>query len=102
LEFLDKHPWQLHSEMRKRHAGLSDKVDLLDVSSTFLPLKEGAVSERQIARAWDRGAEFWSRRYTEFGDINREFVIDPAIFRMLGSVHGLRILDAGCGNGYLC
>jgi 2-polyprenyl-3-methyl-5-hydroxy-6-metoxy-1,4-benzoquinol methylase len=88
--------------MRKRRAGLSDEVDLPEVSSTFLPLKEGAVNEKEIARAWDESAEFWSRRYTEFGDINRQFVIDPAIFRMLGSVHGLRILDAGCGNGYLC
>lgn len=102
LEFLGKHPWQLHSEMRKKRAGLSDEVDLPEVSSTFLPLKEGAVSERQIAKAWDKGVEFWNRRYTEFGDMNRQFVIDPAIFRMLGSVRGLRILDAGCGNGYLC
>jgi len=91
----------LHSEMRKKHAGLSGEVNLPESSTIFLPFKEGAVSEGQIAKAWDKTADFWNRGCTEFGDVNRQFVIDPAVFRMLGSVQGLRILDAGCGNGYL-
>jgi 2-polyprenyl-3-methyl-5-hydroxy-6-metoxy-1,4-benzoquinol methylase len=35
------------------------------------------------------------------GDPNRTFVIDPALWTLLGDVRGLTVLDAGCGNGYL-
>ena len=35
------------------------------------------------------------------GDSNRRFVIDPALWSLLGDVSGLSVLDAGCGNGYL-
>ena len=64
--------------------------------------EEDVVSGEMVAEAWDRGADKWYGRYTEFGDSNRQYVIDPTIFRMLGQVEGKRILDAGCGNGYLC
>lgn len=60
------------------------------------------ISEEEISKAWDKAADGWSSRYSEYGDMNRRFVIDPVIFRILGSVKGLFILDAGCGNGYLC
>jgi ubiquinone/menaquinone biosynthesis C-methylase UbiE len=46
-------------------------------------------------------ADKWFERYTEYGDINRRYVIDPVIFRLIGDVEGKRVLDAGCGNGYL-
>jgi 2-polyprenyl-3-methyl-5-hydroxy-6-metoxy-1,4-benzoquinol methylase len=36
------------------------------------------------------------------GDFARQHLLNPAIFRMLGDVQGKQILDAGCGQGYLC
>jgi SAM-dependent methyltransferase len=53
------------------------------------------------------------RRWAEFprevldamepdGDFSRRHLLNPALLRMLGDVRGLRILDAGCGHGYLC
>ena len=102
LEFLRKHPWQLHPEMQERLEGLDDVIGLQATTSEYVPLKKGVVSEKQISQAWDKFAHKWSDRYTEYGDMNRQYIIDPVIFRLLGSVKDLSILDAGCGNGYLC
>jgi SAM-dependent methyltransferase len=52
-------------------------------------------------KGWDSVAEWWTSRYTPRGDVNREWVIDPALFRLLGDVRDMRILDAGSGTGYL-
>lgn len=35
------------------------------------------------------------------GDHAKRHLINPVVLRMLGDVHGRRVLDAGCGNGYL-
>ena len=36
------------------------------------------------------------------GDLVRQYLLNPTIFSLLGEVRGKRILDAGCGQGYLC
>jgi SAM-dependent methyltransferase len=35
------------------------------------------------------------------GDFAKRHLVNPALLRMLGDVRGRRVLDAGCGNGYL-
>lgn len=35
------------------------------------------------------------------GDFGRLQMLNPAIFQLVGNVSGKKILDAGCGNGYL-
>jgi SAM-dependent methyltransferase len=35
------------------------------------------------------------------GDFAKRHLVNPVVMRMLGDVTGQRILDAGCGNGYL-
>jgi SAM-dependent methyltransferase len=37
----------------------------------------------------------------ERGDLWHRAILDPALLRVVGPVRGLRILDLGCGNGYL-
>lgn len=39
--------------------------------------------------------------FGEFGDFARQHLLNPALFSLLGSIEGKRILDAGCGQGYL-
>ena len=60
------------------------------------------ITDEMISGAWDAAADKWWGGYDEFGDTNRRYIIDPALLRILGQVEGKRILDAGCGNGYLC
>jgi len=59
------------------------------------------ITDEDVRRGWDDAAAWWVARYTERGDLCREWIIDPALLALLGGVRGLRILDAGCGGGYL-
>jgi 2-polyprenyl-3-methyl-5-hydroxy-6-metoxy-1,4-benzoquinol methylase len=38
----------------------------------------------------------------EGGDPHRIVLLNPALFQLLPDVDGKRVLDAGCGEGYLC
>jgi ubiquinone/menaquinone biosynthesis C-methylase UbiE len=44
--------------------------------------------------------EIFMARGVDAGDINRQFILDPALWDLIGEVTGLKVLDAGCGNGY--
>jgi SAM-dependent methyltransferase len=49
---------------------------------------------------WNRNADTWHRNFGE-KDPNRRDLLDPIIFETLGDIKRKRILDAGCGDGYL-
>ena len=57
-----------------------------------------ALEDRDL---WSEKAPFWERHIGDEGDRNRRRHVDPVIWRMLGDVRGLDVLDAGCGTGYL-
>jgi 2-polyprenyl-3-methyl-5-hydroxy-6-metoxy-1,4-benzoquinol methylase len=88
--------------MQKTREGLDHEIELPEGGSIYIPVKKKPVSEKQISQSWDKLADKWAGGYTEYGDMNREHVIDPIILRLAGLVKGLSVLDAGCGNGYLC
>jgi len=50
---------------------------------------------------WEKAAEEYDHLQGESGDFFRQSVINPIITEMLGDISGKKILDAGCGNGYL-
>jgi ubiquinone/menaquinone biosynthesis C-methylase UbiE len=50
---------------------------------------------------WDALSKWRDFRMGEAGDLWHRALIDPALLGMLGPVRGLRILELGCGNGYL-
>ena len=100
LEFEGEHPWQLHPEMHLQKRNLSSEEYLGFVSQYISG--DHVISDKMVGEAWDRAANRWWGGYDEFGDKNRRYIIDPAILAILGQVEGKRILDAGCGNGYLC
>jgi ubiquinone/menaquinone biosynthesis C-methylase UbiE len=53
------------------------------------------------ASSWERMAAWYDDRQGDVGDLWHRTLIDPAFLRVVGDVRGLRVLDLGCGNGYL-
>lgn len=52
-------------------------------------------------RGWDALARWRDSRMGEKGDLWHRGLIDPTFLRVVGPVRGLRVVDLGCGNGYL-
>lgn len=59
-----------------------------------------AFSNDDAIRAWS-AADFDAEAYGDEGDFAHRELLNPAIFELLGDPQGRRILDAGCGQGYL-
>lgn len=55
---------------------------------------KSAYEEKEFAQFWDdiSGAK---------GQTYKEYVVDPAMFKLLESLKNKTVLDLGCGNGYL-
>ena len=53
-----------------------------------------------VIRAW--AADDSAHTFGEEGDFARQHLLNPTIFALLGEVAGKQVLDAGCGQGYLC
>jgi ubiquinone/menaquinone biosynthesis C-methylase UbiE len=51
--------------------------------------------------AWDTMATWLDQKHQDDGDLWHRALIDPSVFRLLGSVRGRRVLELACGNGYL-
>ncbi|MGY5876160.1 MAG: class I SAM-dependent methyltransferase [Candidatus Thorarchaeota archaeon] len=64
---------------------------------------ESEIDFSETQESWENNSEEWidAAKIEMTGDPNRQFVIDPALWSLLGDVSGLSVLDAGCGNGYL-
>jgi len=101
LEFEKRHPWQKRPEFARQKRGLSPEKEIVPPWSYSLVETPDDVTDLKIAAQWDALADVWTSGYTEFGDVNRRYVIDPVLFDLLGDVKSLRIFDAGCGSGYL-
>ena len=57
--------------------------------------------ERPDTRAiWEANAPDWIKLSRAGFDVYRDLVNTPAFFGMLPPVHGLRVLDVGCGEGH--
>lgn len=59
------------------------------------------MSDDSVFQQWNERASAWDKWVGVEGDRNRRENSDPVIWRWLGTVDGLEILDAGCGTGYL-
>src|ERR1700704_1470292 len=53
-----------------------------------------------VARYWDDNAAAWAREVRQGHDVAREFMNNPAFLALIGDLHGRKVLDAGCGDGY--
>ena len=56
-----------------------------------------------VIQAWSEYPEHLIEGFGEEGDLIRQYLLNPTIFALLGGdARGKRILDTGCGQGYLC
>jgi SAM-dependent methyltransferase len=61
--------------------------------------KDASVKRTEVAQYWEANAETWTHHARAGYDIYRDGLNTPAFLDMLPSVHGLRGLDIGCGEG---
>ncbi|MFX0051892.1 MAG: class I SAM-dependent methyltransferase [Candidatus Hermodarchaeota archaeon] len=83
--------------IRKRRAGVHFHSDLI---------KESEITQNQVYQQWEKTSHEWIKHHErtspeDKGDINRQLIIDPDLWSLIGDPSGLKILYAGCGNGYL-
>ncbi|HEY1350181.1 MAG TPA: class I SAM-dependent methyltransferase [Ktedonobacteraceae bacterium] len=60
-----------------------------------------AITNADAIKAWSQVPPERIATFGEEGDATRRYLLNPAIFRLLGDVREKLILDAGCGQGYL-
>lgn len=58
------------------------------------------MKKNSIQKQWNDGAEAWVDFVSTGKDYYRDELNNPAMFELLGDIHGKRILDLGCGEGY--
>ena len=59
------------------------------------------ITNSEAITAWSNAPREIVEQFGEEGDIARQYLLNPALFSLLGDVRGKHILDAGCGQGYL-
>ena len=63
-------------------------------------LKKMTYTQGDAIERWNRNAKSW-HQFFGANDPSRRDLLDPIILQILGDVSGKRVLDAGCGEGYL-
>lgn len=101
-EFAQVHPWQLDHRAAAGRRWLSAEAYLVRYPPKRLPrLPSDALTDPDLDASWSANYDVWEAGYDERGDVNRKYISDPVLFRLLGDVGGQRVLDAGSGAGYL-
>jgi 2-polyprenyl-3-methyl-5-hydroxy-6-metoxy-1,4-benzoquinol methylase len=60
------------------------------------------ITNADVINAYEHYPQDRIEGYGDEGDLTRQHLLNPAILALLGDVRGTTILDAGCGQGYLC
>ena len=62
---------------------------------------KNSLGTEEAIKLWDQNAEIITANYSEQGDLHREVLLNPTLFKLVENVKQKNILDAGCGEGYL-
>jgi len=54
----------------------------------------------EVMRVWDEASEAWMSFVREGKDYYRDWLNNPATFKLIGDIEGKRVLDIACGEGY--
>ena len=63
-------------------------------------MEHSDISEREVARYWDRNAPVWADHVRKGWDVYREHFNNPVMLEFIGDLAGKVVLDAGCGEGH--
>jgi SAM-dependent methyltransferase len=74
---------------------------LVRAAGNIVCMNSQDAEEQQIIRSWYSNAAPWTRAIREAGIASRKLVTDKAIIDAVSSVSCARILDIGCGEGWL-
>src|SRR6266545_2090883 len=87
-------------DMRARHSSTDwDRTRRLAMEQGSLATHgDDSVSP---VNSYTENADFWVKIIRENMDRYRSDLTDPAVLQAVGNIQGLRVLDAGCGEGYL-
>jgi len=105
LEFIGKHPFQSSNRVNAWYPPelIGELPALQDLQTQRGPNPTLGFSEDDVAERWNINADDWNATYTEEGDPRRRSLVGiDKICQLLDGVSNKHILDAGCGNGYLC
>lgn len=66
-------------------------------------IENSEIDLEKLASNWESNSSAWNRPYARLGDPLREHAVpfDLLLDQVGRSIEGLRVLDAGCGSGYL-
>lgn len=62
----------------------------------------GRSAKQAASSVYDGLAHWYDQQVGETGGTVFQFIVGPSLFRRLGAVYGLRVLDLACGQGFLC
>jgi 2-polyprenyl-3-methyl-5-hydroxy-6-metoxy-1,4-benzoquinol methylase len=59
------------------------------------------LTNADVINAYTNVPQHMIEGFGDEGDLTRQYLLNPALFELLGDVRDTLILDAGCGQGYL-
>ncbi|MBI4281978.1 MAG: class I SAM-dependent methyltransferase [Chloroflexi bacterium] len=103
MEFEGTHPWLLNEMRPEAQAAVSQELYLVRYPEDGLQWRpQRQFTDADVQYNWNANADRWNAGYDDDGDRNRRYQSDEPMLALLGDVESSRILDVGCGNGYLC
>ncbi len=57
--------------------------------------------KKDIKSEWDKIADYWDKESGDTGAWHHRTDINPVIFELVNNIRNKKILEVGCGNGYL-
>lgn len=89
---------QLSGQVRRSLSGYGNEFKAKEQGGVKVNRNIG--TEEAIKR-WDSFADAYSANHTEQGDLHKEVFLNPTLLTLMETVRNKKVLDAGCGEGYL-
>ncbi len=59
------------------------------------------INNKMIINSWSKYSKAEAEKFGDEGDLSRQFILNDVLLDLLGDFNKKKILDAGCGTGYL-